>query len=530
VEYVALSYRWGTQNNLKTTKQTLGDHQKGIPLESLPKTLRDAVTVTRRLSIRYLWIDSICIIQDDKADWATEAQHMGDIYMNSTLTIAAHAAEHADHGFLEQALARPKAIPVGGRRNGGSYDVERAAYTAFQQTGTDNARKEGRGEDDQTGPLDSDAFFVTESFNSHVDLDNSELASRGWVLQERILSQKTIHFCRNGAIYLETESGLLHINERQHGPRYRHGSRSLRGALSTFYSDCREQNGRTAGASGGYNTSPKPRSELLAGVRYDWYHLVAHYSTCNLTEPRDKLVAISGIARKLQPILDNDKYYCGIWERHFYTNLLWLRRTAPLTRSTFSAKARAPSWSWAAHDGAIQFPIWSHEGSDAVIKPELRFGMVLNHELPPSKDSIFDGWGMLELRDAVRIGTGLRFLRAETGKPQWQLVVNSVTLGHQTHYWGVASDAGDYIGWAALDWEERAEVDGQVERITCFKVASFTNDRPETGFKRGFMVLFVKLVNPALGIFGRVGMGQIMDASLFDERDLSTRYERLMLV
>ena len=101
VQYGVLIYRWGAQNNLKTMKKTLDDHQKGIPMTVLPKTLRDAMTVTCRLLFRYMWIDSLCIIQDDPSDWATEAAHMGDIYMNSTFTITGHAAEYADDGFLE---------------------------------------------------------------------------------------------------------------------------------------------------------------------------------------------------------------------------------------------------------------------------------------------------------------------------------------------------------------------------------------------------------------------------------------------
>ncbi len=512
VEYISLSYRWGASNNLKTTNRTLDDHQKGIPMGALPRTLRDAVIVARRLSIRYLWIDSLCIIQDNKADWATEAQHMGDIYMNSAFVIAAHAARHADHGFLEQSLARPKVIPVGGRRDGGKYDAETAAYADFQGKLTDNACK-----GDQVKPVASDVFFVAESVNLNGHLDtNSALTSRGWVLQERALARKTIHFCTNGAIYLETGSTILSINDHPHHPSLHSGPQELRAALHQF--------------NGGEPTpSPVPAS-LLTNARKGWYDLVAQYSTRSLTEPRDKLIAISGIARKLQPILDNDNYYCGLWERHMHTNLLWLRRTARLTPSSFSARARAPSWSWAAHDAAVQFPTWSHEGSDDVVRPEIRFGKVLNGELPPSTDSLFDGWGMLELRDAVRIGTGLRFLAPATGKPHWTMGPNAVTMPYQTRFWGVGSDAGGRIGWAAFDWEERDELDGNVDRITCFKVASFSNDRPESGFKRGFLVLFAKLVNPALGIFGRVGMGQIMDASLFDDRDASTRHERLVLV
>ncbi len=93
----------------------------------------------------------------------------------------------------------------------------------------------------------------------------------------------------------------------------------------------------------------------------------------------------------------------------------------------------------------------------------------------------------------------------------------------------MAADDGTGIGWAALDWEEREALDGDEERITAFKIASFGNDRPEAGFRRGFMVLFVKLLDPVLGAWGRVGMGQIWEAGLFEE-GRGMKYERLALV
>jgi Heterokaryon incompatibility protein (HET) len=203
LRYVALSYRWGSQNNLKTTKSTLEDHQKGIPLEKLPKTLFDAVIVTRRLGVRYLWVDSLCIIQDDTGDWAAEAAKMGDVYMNSYFTIAAHASDHADDGFLEQSLQRARAIPVGGSRNGGMYDEETAAYAAWQEREQAREPEKESNQANNLYTITSNAFFVMDGFNSQSYLEHSELSTRGWVLQERILSQKPIHFCKNGVIYFE---------------------------------------------------------------------------------------------------------------------------------------------------------------------------------------------------------------------------------------------------------------------------------------------------------------------------------------
>jgi hypothetical protein len=71
--YVALSHCWGGIIPVRTLRANLAAHQRALSLASLPRTFRDAVTLTRRLNFRYLWIDSLCIIQDDSDDWARES-------------------------------------------------------------------------------------------------------------------------------------------------------------------------------------------------------------------------------------------------------------------------------------------------------------------------------------------------------------------------------------------------------------------------------------------------------------------------
>ena len=71
----------------------------------MPRKTRDSVIVTRRLKLRYLWVDALCIVQDDKAEWMREAEKMAEIYMNSYCIIAAHSA---DHGFLDKSFANPR--------------------------------------------------------------------------------------------------------------------------------------------------------------------------------------------------------------------------------------------------------------------------------------------------------------------------------------------------------------------------------------------------------------------------------------
>jgi hypothetical protein len=107
-EYATLSYSWGKSLPLTMRTSDIKEHQNGIPLEEIPRTLRDAVRITRFLGIRYLWIDALCIVQDDKADWATQAALMTDVYEGSSICISASSAEDCDTGFakLENAHAR----------------------------------------------------------------------------------------------------------------------------------------------------------------------------------------------------------------------------------------------------------------------------------------------------------------------------------------------------------------------------------------------------------------------------------------
>ncbi|KAL0466199.1 heterokaryon incompatibility protein domain-containing protein [Neurospora intermedia] len=107
--YVALSHCWGPPDKqpLKTKLDTVQDHiHSGIPLDRLPQTFADAVWVTRELGIRYLWIDSLCIVQDNASDWETESQKMGFIYEGATLILGAAHARDSSEGLFK-GLQRP---------------------------------------------------------------------------------------------------------------------------------------------------------------------------------------------------------------------------------------------------------------------------------------------------------------------------------------------------------------------------------------------------------------------------------------
>ncbi len=173
-KYLALSHRWGSPGQHRTFRTTKADVQgrkeRLIEVSDLPKTFRDAICVTRNLGVPYLWIDSLCIIQNDAEDWNRESKRMEQVFSSAYCTIAAVCASGTDDGFL-------KAHP------------ERQCVT-------------------MRAPISSALYHVCEAiddFGQHVD--QSELSRRGWVLQERTLSRRTIYFTENQS-YWECGRGV----------------------------------------------------------------------------------------------------------------------------------------------------------------------------------------------------------------------------------------------------------------------------------------------------------------------------------
>ncbi len=108
-QYLALSHQWGGPEFPlpRTLESNLEDHTKhGIPYDNLPKTFRDAIDVTIALGYGYLWIDSLCIVQDSSEDWKKEARRMAIIYDNAILTIAAMDAENSSQGLFPTKASR----------------------------------------------------------------------------------------------------------------------------------------------------------------------------------------------------------------------------------------------------------------------------------------------------------------------------------------------------------------------------------------------------------------------------------------
>lgn len=157
--YATLSHCWGGLEFLTLTRNSLASFMTKVPIEECPKTFQDAVFITRKLGIDYLWIDSLCIIQDSEQDWLNESALMSQVYSNSTITIAAAAACDGTIGCLVQ-------LP---NNLGRSCTMDIARYGLKTRNGR------------QTRCI----FVPYRLF--HNSLENSLLARRAWALQGGLL-------------------------------------------------------------------------------------------------------------------------------------------------------------------------------------------------------------------------------------------------------------------------------------------------------------------------------------------------------
>jgi hypothetical protein len=161
--YLTLSHCWGTASIFKLTTSNLDQMKDNIAIMDLPKAFQDAIFITRRLGIRYLWVDSLCILQDSIEDWRAESALMGDVYRNSVCNIAATGASNSEEGcFVE------RSIPL------------------VQPCRTNLA---------WNGPQEIPYLVANRNFWEE-NLSDAPLNRRAWVIQERLLAPRVLHFGR----------------------------------------------------------------------------------------------------------------------------------------------------------------------------------------------------------------------------------------------------------------------------------------------------------------------------------------------
>lgn len=349
-EYVALSHVWGGVLPIRLTASTLEEKKRKIVFDSTSKTLQEAVEVTRRLGIPYIWIDSLCIIQegDDGVDWNREAPKMGDIYNMATLTISAGSCQSSASGLFPECKDRNptnKRVVV--------YEDHTAKVFARFRHG--------------------DPFSTSEAAHSSLPLEPPLIRSRGWVLQEDLLSPRILQFCREEMTWICSTYSRCECRIRPSLPP------------PHPFRPARQLTGKS--------------SERSKQFVLQWPSIIMDYTRRELTKPEDRMMALAGLADYMEDET-TDTYYAGLWYEDINFGLLWISNESGGCSRMKSAVADlplgyAPSWSWTSISGAIsyfeRYPVGSAPSHPAIktrdaIYPRLK---VLNLVRAPMHDTVF---------------------------------------------------------------------------------------------------------------------------------------------
>jgi hypothetical protein len=294
--YVCLSHCWGGFQPLQTTRESLHAWKANIPWAQVPQTFRDAVFVTRRLGFRFLWIDSLCIVQDDKQDWEEQAPLMWSIYSNATLTLAATRCGDCRDTLLPQFQRT-----VHGR----SATGHSIALTA-------------RIEDRAKG-------------QNHLGDWQYPLLSRAWVFQERLISRRVVHFGHDELIWECMEDTTC---------------------------ECSALNGQSRGTkSARYRAGKMPLAEK--SLQMIWYKLVEEYTRLSLTFANDRAAAVQGLAEEMRQHRKSE-YTFGIWHDSLLADLAWSVTEYPTREREWTSvdEGGLPSWSWCSTNTVCYYQLW----------------------------------------------------------------------------------------------------------------------------------------------------------------------------
>jgi hypothetical protein len=387
-EYVALSHCWGGNINQLLTTKTLRSFQVALPYAELAANFRDAIVITRELGIRYLWIDSLCILQDSKEDWEKESRRMGEVYGDATLTISALAAKASYVGILKgnpppQKLPAPTSLRV-------FLDDDRTEQVTVER------------EDPEQEYL-------------NILCQEAPLSTRGWTLQEFTLSPRHIFF-GGRQIYWKCPQGF----DSADGICTRFKAPSLKYEAVPHVLNVRLSN---------YGTEEKADKPAVLNA---YYEMVEDYSHRRLTFESDKFPAFSGLARRLQAAI-GDVYLAGLWSSDPERGLLW-ESDAAYARHVKTY--RAPSWSWAVTDDPVLFP--------SPLAPNSLKMKLLSHNILPT--NISDPFGQIRSGHLVVEGFATPVIRSA----QMTNIRRDLSIGHVLFDESEGDIMPGHNGWADL--------------------------------------------------------------------------------
>ncbi|CAM1509620.1 Fc.00g033590.m01.CDS01 [Cosmosporella sp. VM-42] len=349
-KYAALSYVWGDPQNQYTTRhENLSRHLIDIPVSSLPLTVADAVLCVHQLGLSYLWVDALCIVQDDLEDKSQEVANMARIYTNAYVTISAAKASGASEGFSKPRPALqnllgfcfnlemtvPKDVKelllwVDGHRHNPEYSklsyrdevemlfeqtpwyVDRDTWAGSSSTFWIAGRPTREGGDLVTAPR----------------IDREPISRRGWTLQESWLSRRMLIYGSRQVVWRCRESSKADGGQAPYQIRQQHDFES-----------------------------PVDSSSRLS-FRHGWRTLLSDFASRQLGDPTDKLNALQGIVEDLED-QTGDEYLAGLWRSDMIGGLSWYQdmTNKGAEEILLNPDRTCPSWSWAKVDGPLAFSI-----------------------------------------------------------------------------------------------------------------------------------------------------------------------------
>ena len=367
VPFAALSYCWGGEQPMKCLSSNVVSYGTAIPFEKQPPTIKDATKVCQGMGLQYLWIDALCIIQDDSNDKSVEIAKMTSIYGSATVTITAARSSSATEGFLGERFPGPREGAIVSYR---CFDGELGSITLVK---------------------------LDDGFESVEPIDE-----RGWTLQERLLSSRIIEFGSRQTRWIcpETRSSGFSREGCTDGWKrdVNFSSKRKTEALDL-------ENIRTTRSTIDFYGRPRNSQfkEYLNAMQH-WQQVCETFTERALTLSSDRALAISGIAQTFAE-LSGDQYIAGLWKSCFHSGLLWKIQHSYVSPKNIPLPTtyQGPSWSWLSVNGPVTF--------GQVCRPSECVAEILSCETEPTNETapyglIREGSGRLVL--AVRTAPGLR--------------------------------------------------------------------------------------------------------------------------
>lgn len=373
--YATLSHCRGSTYTIETTSTNVREFEDTIHWHLLPKAYQDAIITALRLDIQYLWIDSLCIIQDDKLDWDTEVVKTGAIFENSYLTIAATSSPSSASSFLGPRPPdfRPKALQF---PNPQRLSKTINNTTVLGNSDDINALRVRQGQSIQSVNL-------SELFKPRI---YGPLERRGWALQERLLSSRIVHFTDEGIVW-ECRQSIQSEDQRRLFPGplqkwrdiseitgknqlFNHVQTDTEKATTLTMHLFISHHGTVILSFRSSYIIPDKQMQH-SELRGFWRELLMDYTKRRLTKREDILPALSGIAARMQSF-HNSHYCAGLWYDRFIEDLCWrplaiggeYKPSIPSpSDSVPDEDIDLPSWSWISIQRSISFAVIDELGT-----------------------------------------------------------------------------------------------------------------------------------------------------------------------